>query len=88
SDNPWFTPDLIRDVQRDVKEIFPITKLYIANVPTYPSGLWTFTIGSKKHDPLAVAPERFHEIDTKYYTPELHTAAFALPKFVKDLTNG
>jgi spermidine synthase len=88
SDNPWFTPDLIRDVQRDVKEIFPITKLYIANVPTYPSGLWTFTIGSKKHDPLAVAPERFHEIDTKYYTPELHTAAFALPKFVKYLTNG
>ena len=86
SDNPWFTPDLIRDVQRDVKEIFPITKLYIANVPTYPSGLWTFTIGSKKHDPLAVAPERFHEIETKYYTPELHTAAFALPKFVKDLT--
>ena len=86
SDNPWFTPELIRDVQRDVKEIFPITKLYIANVPTYPSGLWTFTIGSKKHDPLAVAPERFQEIETKYYTPELHTAAFALPKFVKDLT--
>ena len=86
SDNPWFTPDLIRDVQRDVKEIFPITKLYIANVPTYPSGLWTFTIGSKKHDPLAVAPERFHDIETKYYTQELHTAAFALPKFVKDLT--
>ncbi len=32
------------------KEIFPITRLYTANIPTYPSGLWTFTIGSKKHD--------------------------------------
>ena len=48
SDNPWFKADLIRDVQRDVKEIFPITSLYLANIPTYPSGLWAFTIGSKK----------------------------------------
>ena len=86
TDNPWFKADLIRDVQRDVKEIFPIVKLYIANVPTYPSGMWTFTIGSKKHDPLAVEEDRFHEIQTKYYTKELHKAAFVLPRFVEDLT--
>jgi spermidine synthase len=60
--------------------------LYLANIPTYPSGLWAFTIGSKKYNPLEVPAERFHEIDTKYYTPELHNAAFVLPKFVKDLT--
>ena len=86
SDNPWFTPDLIKQVQSDVREIFPITKLYLANIPTYPSGLWSFTIGSKKYNPLEVPAERFHDIETKYYTPELHNAAFVLPKFVKDLT--
>lgn len=86
SDNPWFTPDLIKQVQSDVKEIFPITKLYLANIPTYPSGLWSFTIGSKKYNPLEVPAERFHDIETKYYTPELHNASFVLPKFVKDLT--
>lgn len=86
SDNPWFKADLIKQVQSDVGEIFPITKLYLANIPTYPSGLWAFTIGSKKYNPLEVPAERFHEIDTKYYTPELHNAAFVLPKFVKDLT--
>ena len=86
SDNPWFKADLIKQVQSDVQEIFPITKLYLANIPTYPSGLWAFTIGSKKYNPLEVPAERFHEIDTKYYTPELHNAAFVLPKFVKDLT--
>ncbi|TWT03482.1 spermidine synthase [Planomicrobium sp. CPCC 101079] len=85
SDNPWFKADLIEQVQKDVKTIFPITKLYLANIPTYPSGLWAFTIGSKKYDPLAVPAERFHEIETKYYTKELHSAAFVLPKFVKDL---
>lgn len=87
TDNPWFTPDLISNVQRDVKEIFPITRLYLANIPTYPSGLWSFTIGSKKYDPLEVGEERFHEIDTKYYTKDIHKAAFVLPKFVNDLVN-
>jgi spermidine synthase len=85
TDNPWFTPDLISTVFKDVSEIFPITRLYTANVPTYPSGLWTFTIGSKKYDPLEVSDERYHEIETKYYTKEVHKAAFALPKFVGDL---
>jgi spermidine synthase len=86
TDNPWFKADLIRKVQKDVKEIFPITRLYLANIPTYPSGLWSFTIGSKKYDPLAVPDEQFLDIDTKYYTKEIHKAAFVLPKFVQDLT--
>ncbi|OES44865.1 polyamine aminopropyltransferase [Domibacillus iocasae] len=85
-DNPWFKADLIRQVQSDVKEIFPITRLYTANIPTYPSGLWCFTIGSKKYDPLAIEESRFHDIETKYYTKELHKASFTLPKFVQDLT--
>ncbi|WP_017725944.1 polyamine aminopropyltransferase [Halalkalibacterium ligniniphilum] len=85
TDNPWFHKELITKVYKDVKEIFQITRLYTANIPTYPSGLWTFTIGSKKHDPLQIEDSRFHEIETKYYTKELHKAAFALPKFVGDL---
>lgn len=86
TDNPWFKADLIRKVFKDVKEVFPITRLYTANVPTYPSGMWTFTLGSKKYDPLETPEDRFHDIDTKYYTKELHKAAFVLPKFVGDLT--
>lgn len=85
TDNPWFQQDLIRNVYSDIKEIFPITRVYTANIPTYPSGLWTFTIGSKTKDPLEVSEDRFHDIETKYYTKELHKAAFALPKFVGDL---
>lgn len=85
TDNPWFHKELITNVFRDVKEIFPITRLYTANIPTYPSGLWTFTIGSKQHDPLQVEESRFHDIETNYYTKELHKACFALPKFVANL---
>lgn len=85
TDNPWFKADLIQSVNRDVKEIFPIVRVYGANIPTYPSGLWTFTLGSKKYDPLEVDETSIPEIETKYYTAKLHKAAFVLPKFVEDL---
>jgi spermidine synthase len=42
-------------------------------------------MGSKKHDPLQVDETKIPEINTKYYSPRLHKAAFALPKFVEDL---
>lgn len=86
TDNPWFKADLIQKVNKDVKEIFPIVRVYGANIPTYPSGLWTFTLGSKKYDPLEVDETRIPEMDTRYYSPRLHKAAFVLPKFVEDLT--
>lgn len=85
TDNPWFKADLIQSVNRDVREIFPIVRVYCANIPTYPSGLWTFTMGSKKYDPLAIDETAIPEIETKYYTPRLHKAAFVLPRFVEDL---
>ncbi|CAH8704600.1 polyamine aminopropyltransferase [Paenibacillus thiaminolyticus] len=85
TDNPWFKADLIQKVSRDVKEIFPIVRVYAANIPTYPSGMWTFTMGSKKHDPLKVEEASIPEMETKYYSPRLHHAAFVLPKFVEDL---
>lgn len=88
SDNPWFHGDLIKKVFADVQDIFPITRLYTCNIPTYPSGLWTFTLGSKQHDPLEVDKNAIPEIDTKYYTADIHHAAFVLPKFVQDLTKG
>lgn len=86
TDNPWFQQELIRNAYRDIRETFAITRLYTANIPTYPSGLWTFTIGSKTHDPLKIEANRFRDLDTKYYTKDIHEAAFVLPKFVADLT--
>lgn len=85
TDNPWFKADLIRQVNKDLKEIFPLVRVYQANIPTYPSGLWTFTIGSKKYDPLEVNEADIPTFETKYYTPQLHKAAFVLPRFVEDL---
>lgn len=85
TESPFFNSDLITRVYKDISGLFPITKLYLANVPTYPSGLWSFTMGSKKYDPEMVDASRCLAIDTKYYTPEIHKAVFKLPKFTADL---
>jgi len=85
TESPFFHKDFIRKIFKDVKSIFPIARLYTCAVPTYPSGYWSFTLGSKKYDPLETDVSKIPAIDTKYYTPEIHKAAFSLPKFVADL---
>ena len=85
SESPFVNQDVIRMIHRNLSGIFPIKHLYLASIPTYPSGLWSFTIASKKWDPLRVEPGKIKAIDTKYYTPEIHFGAFKLPKFAAEL---
>lgn len=71
-----------------IVESFPISRVYQAHIPTYPSGHWLFGFASKKYHPV-------HDFDgvawkmlglqTKYYTPKLHAGAFALPAYVENL---
>lgn len=85
TESPWFTESLIRRVHKDISSIFPITKVMLAFIPSYPGGMWTFTMGSKKHNPLEVAADKFPGYKTRYYTPEVHKAAFQLPPFVQEM---
>ncbi len=83
TESPFFRPDLIARVLGSLRASFPIVRLYLATVPTYPGALWSFALASKGRDPLADA--RTVPLDTRYYTPEIHRAAFVLPRFVLDM---
>lgn len=84
TESPFFNATLISTVYRRIKGIFPLPYLYLAPVPTYPSGLWSFMLGSKRYNPLQ--PENPNEItETKYYTPQVHRSSFTLPRFVQRL---
>jgi spermidine synthase len=85
TESPFFNQDLIARVFRDVRSIFPIARLFLACVPTYPGGLWSFTMGSKKFDPRQVKVEELPALNTRYYSPAIHRAAFELPPFVAEL---
>lgn len=86
SESPWFNKELITRVYNDIADIYPITRYYTVSIPTYPSGLWSFTMGSKKYDPVQVDESKlFDPPGTKYYSPRIHKSVFNLPKFVEEL---
>jgi len=83
SESPFFNADVIKMAFGGIQSVFPLTKLYLASIPTYPSGLWSFTLGSKKYDPEQLTNK--NTSDLKYYNEDVHQAAFKLPGFVKDI---
>jgi spermidine synthase len=86
TESPWVNRTLIRTVYRHIAEQFPITRLYYGAVPTYPSGLWTFTLGSKQVDPVTIDTAQLKEIPgTRYYHPSLFHSVFVLPRFIEEL---
>ncbi len=85
TETPFLLPDLVKQIYKDVKEVFPTTKIFMAGIPTYPTGFWSFTVGSKKYDPSKISMENKVSFPTKYYNKELHEACFVLPQFIKDL---
>lgn len=85
TESPFFNRNLIPGLYKDIAGIFPVTRLYLAVIPTYPGGLWTFTMGSKKYDPLKSDISKIPPMDTKYYSPAIHQTCFVLPPFVKEL---
>jgi len=88
TESPFFNQDLLGRIYRAVSRVFALCRVYLACVPTYPGGLWSFTLGSKVYDPLAVEPEMSRGAATRYYNPAVHRAAFALPNFVRELLDG
>ena len=88
SESPFVFPDLIKRIFLIFKRYFPIVHFYIANVPTYASGVISFILGSKKFDPIKdFYPDRVKNFapTLKYYNEKVHLASFALPNFFIDL---
>ncbi|HHV07209.1 MAG TPA: polyamine aminopropyltransferase [Firmicutes bacterium] len=86
TESPWLNVDIMMpEIYQGIKASFPITRMYLCYIPTYPCGMWSFTLGSKKYDPLEVDPSQIIDLGYRYYTPELHHASFALPQFIKEL---
>ena len=89
-ESPFFQNDAtaMQRAHKRIYQSFEICQVYQAHIPTYPSGHWLFGFASKKYHPtrdLKAAMWEDLKIKTKYYNPELHTGAFALPNYVKEL---
>ena len=73
------------------RRLFRVATCYMATIPTYVGGPMAMGWGTDDESLIAVAPDvlakRFAEVDfpARYYTPDVHKAAFALPRYVLDL---
>jgi len=88
---PFFQPDELRTTAARLKTLFADTAFYVGAVPTYYGGFMAFGWGCDDPSPrladVRTVAERFRRsgIATRYYTPALHVASFALPRFVEKL---
>jgi spermidine synthase len=85
SESPFYSSKVLREVVQDLSSIFRHVAPYLAAIPTYPSGLWSFTFASDRVDPRLVVPPTDAPLlaGLQYYTPPLFQAAFTLPRYVE-----
>ncbi len=82
--------DEVETTARRLGHYMADTWFYGAAVPTYAGGIMTFAWGANNPESrnvaLAVLTERFNTagIASRYYTPAIHQAAFALPRYVEE----
>lgn len=89
-ESPFYDEDAfaMQRVHQRIVKSFPISRVYQAHIPTYPSGHWLFGFASKKYHPvLDFDAKRWNALGlkTRYYNTNLHNASFALPNYVEEL---
>jgi spermidine synthase len=88
---PFMQPDELTGTMRAFKQLFADWGCYIASIPTYAGGPMAFGWGSQSPAGRAVTVEQLGErfaasgIETRYYTPAVHKAAFGLPAYIEKL---
>ena len=90
-ESPFYEEGMQESLLKVLGSIFPLVTIYNYTNLTYPGGLWSFTYASKGLDPLEnYNSERVGSsgIEFKYYNPEIHRSAFALPEFMKKNVKG
>jgi len=81
----FFEPHLVMSVFNNLKEAFHIAKIFYAPIPSYTIFPYCFAFCSNEIDPQGGSglPRFDGSFETKYYNPQIHQAAFALPEDVR-----
>ena len=84
---PMYDQDEMHMAHRNASAAFGAVRVYLGAVPTYPGVSWAFMLAGASLDIDARSAEaRAAErtLVTRYWTPEVHAGAFALPALVRD----
>ena len=87
SESPWYTNEILGRIHRNIRAGFQHKRSYVGAIPTYPRGLWSWTMASNTaFDPARFDRARLAKVapGLKYLTETLLTSAFALPAFYQE----
>jgi len=89
SESPWFDKPMLHRIHRNVSAGFSFRAPYIASVPTYPRGFWSWTMASQNPiDPAKYDRSRLCDLLSQgeglhFLNHELMTGVFALPNYFR-----
>lgn len=86
SESLHFHKDIVVEVQKTMKSVFPLVDLYTAPIATYAGNWWTFSVGSMGLDPRVL--RRRDRLKTKYYSPDIHKSCFLPAEMYDRLLKG
>lgn len=85
-ESPFYNLKTQKKLTQITQSLFPIVSLYHYGNMSYPGGLWSFILASKKYHPLKDFQSQKvdqSKISFKYYNSSIHKASFAHPSFLK-----
>lgn len=89
----WANLDVVTQTLEHCRSTFPVAAYGVVIVPTYPSGQIGFVLGSLSKETNFKVPRKvfteaeLDQMDMKYYTRDVHEAAFVLPRFIQKALN-
>ena len=86
SESPWLEKEFLQKIKNNIAAGFENIKPYTGSVPTYPMGLWSWTMASNKSlEPDEFNVERFKKIESSldYLTAKSVPLVFEIPPFYR-----
>lgn len=86
SESPWFSKEILGRIQNNILGGFSHKKSYVGAIPTYPRGLWSWTMAANApFDPKEFDRARFRKLSgLRYLTEGGVAAAFEIPPFFRE----
>ncbi|RUM59938.1 MAG: spermidine synthase [Persephonella sp.] len=86
TESPILQKNYFKNAVSEIKKIFKNVGVYLAYIPTYPSGMWSFSIASEDIDIFNLDRElKLEGIDLRYFNSDIFKSLYVLPTFVSDI---
>ncbi len=86
TESPILQKNYFKNAVSEIKKVFKNVGVYLAYIPTYPSGMWSFTIASEDMDIFNLDRElKLEGIDLRYFNSDIFKSLYVLPTFVREI---